>query len=61
MTVLLQALANDDCSSSTFVPVMDCDQHMRQTEGWDSSRNHLETILSSCEPFDGIMGFSQVQ
>ena len=40
---------------------MDVDQHTRQTEGWQSSWEHLKTALDAGGPFDGIMGFSQVQ
>ena len=43
-----------------FVPTLDRDQHLRQTEGWESSWEHLESVLSTHGPFDGIMGFSQV-
>ena len=42
------------------VPALDRDQHLRQTEGWESSWEHLERVLSTPGPFDGIMGFSQV-
>ncbi len=36
------------------------DQCMRQTEGWERTREHLMGILAEEGPFDGIMGFSQV-
>lgn len=42
------------------MPALDRDQHLRQTEGWESSWEHLQNVLSTHGPLDGIMGFSQV-
>ncbi len=38
---------------------MDEEQHLRQTEGWAASQQHLQRVLHEQGPFDGVLGFSQ--
>ena len=60
--IALQALAGGKIPDVQcyLVPALDRDQHLRQKEGWESSWEHLQSVLSTHSPFDGIMGFSQV-
>ena len=59
---MLQALARGDLADAErcITPVMDRDQHMRQTEGWQESWDAVKAGMDLHGPFDGIMGFSQV-
>lgn len=42
-------------SKAPFNPL----QYQCQTEGWDTSWEHLRTVFTELGPFDGLLGFSQ--